>query len=74
MEWDKIWAINKKHIDPIARKLTAISVPGKIIVNVANYDEIDQIEVMADYHPKNKSLGERLVYKAKEVILEKEDL
>lgn len=34
MEWDKIWAINRKHIDTISLKLTAISKAGAAEVTI----------------------------------------
>lgn len=52
MEWDKIWALNKKNLDPIAPKLTAISKEGAISVEVENYSEIDQATTDFPLHPK----------------------
>lgn len=74
MEWDKIWALNRKNIDPIAVKYTAISKKGiqKLIIN--NFDLIDQSIIMTPLHPKLTEVGDKPVHKTQTVIIEKEDL
>ena len=36
MEWDKIWATNKKVIDPVAPRYTALPVDNLVKVTVAD--------------------------------------
>ena len=35
-EWDKIWTINKKVIDPVCPRHTAIEVAGRVPVTLSN--------------------------------------
>ncbi|KNC28249.1 Bifunctional glutamate/proline--tRNA ligase [Lucilia cuprina] len=58
MNWDKIWAFNKKVIDPIAPRYTALEYENRVVVNVAGAKK-EKIEVPV--HPKNESLGKKTV-------------
>lgn len=58
MNWDKIWAFNKKVIDPIAPRYTALEYENRVIVNVAGAKS-EKVEV--PIHPKNESLGKKTV-------------
>ncbi|KAH8337466.1 hypothetical protein KR059_010928 [Drosophila kikkawai] len=58
MNWDKIWAFNKKVIDPIAPRYTALEKERRVIVNVAGA-KVEKIQVSV--HPKDESLGKKTV-------------
>nr|XP_036673239.1 bifunctional glutamate/proline--tRNA ligase [Drosophila suzukii] len=58
MNWDKIWAFNKKVIDPIAPRFTALEKEKRVIVNVAGA-KVERIQVSV--HPKDESLGKKTV-------------
>lgn len=58
MNWDKIWAFNKKVIDPIAPRYTALEKEKRVIVNVAGA-KVERIQVSV--HPKDESLGKKTV-------------
>ena len=50
-EWDKIWAMNRNNIDPIAKRLFAISCENSVEVVLENFeDEVQKVEV--DWHQK----------------------
>ena len=34
MEWDKIWAVNKKVIDPVVPRYTALEKDEVVVVNI----------------------------------------
>ena len=60
MEWDKIWAINKKTIDPVAPRFTAVDASYCVPVNVTGA----KVEaVSADKHPKDKAVGTKTVWR-----------
>ena len=74
MEWNKFWAENKKHIDLRAKRFMAIDKEEHVELTVTNGpDESENVFGSADYHPKDSSLGKRLVRHSKKVILEKMD-
>ncbi|KAF8982271.1 hypothetical protein BGZ46_001552 [Entomortierella lignicola] len=57
LEWDKLWAVNRKLIDPIAPRHTAINNLNKVKVTVAgahahNFKEVPR-------HKKNEALGNK---------------
>jgi len=73
-QWDKLWALNQKHIDPIAARFTAIS-KNKIctlILEDGPYTSDPQVFEVA-VHPKNTQLGNRPQYRTNELYLEYED-
>ncbi|KAA8497997.1 Bifunctional glutamate/proline--tRNA ligase [Porphyridium purpureum] len=72
MEWDKIWAINKKVIDPIAPRHTAIDAANHVRAVVQNFGDAEEV-VSAPKHKKNPDVGMKLVIRSKALILEKED-
>lgn len=58
MNWDKIWAFNKKVIDRTAPRYTALEYENRVIVHVSDVIP-EQIEVPV--HPKDESLGTKTV-------------
>lgn len=74
MEWDKIWSLNRKNIDPIALKFTAISKDSSVVAKITNFEEKDREVEMVPLHPKNAEAGMKPSHKAPEIIVEKEDL
>ena len=71
-EWDKIWAINKDIIDPVTPRYTGLVNPVKIVIE--NYEGTGIIEGRTqNLHPKNPSVGTKIVNHSREVLIEKED-
>ncbi|OOF90185.1 hypothetical protein ASPCADRAFT_212175 [Aspergillus carbonarius ITEM 5010] len=70
MDWTRLWAINKKHIDPIAARYTAIP---KAKVVTAWVDGIDANSVAEMPKHKNPGLGMKRVVFGKEILLGQDD-
>lgn len=70
LEWNLIWAFNKKVIDPIAPRHTAISNPVKLHIEGA--PEIPKIE-MKPKHKKNPDVGEKKIIYYNNVVIDKDD-
>ncbi|KAG9510951.1 Bifunctional glutamate/proline--tRNA ligase, partial [Fragariocoptes setiger] len=70
MEWDKIWAFNKKVIDPIVPRYTAIDEKDSVVVKLSGQipNELD-----VNLHPKDPSLGSRKVRVSNQIVIEQED-
>lgn len=73
MEWHKLWNINKKIIDPIAPRYTAINNNKKIKANIKGYD-LSKLPVEKSLHPKNPSLGYKKINYSSEIYLESIDV
>ncbi|KAJ3258761.1 hypothetical protein HK103_003355 [Boothiomyces macroporosus] len=72
LEWDKIWALNKKVIDPISPRHTAL-VNDKIVkVNVVGETVKTEIKAVPK-HKKNPDLGNKLTTYAQNLYLEQVD-
>ena len=74
MEWDKIWALNRKSIDPIALKYTAISAKNAVPIVIENHTEIDTSVIMVPLHPKNEEIGKKPIHRPQSLLVEREDL
>lgn len=72
MEWDKIWAINKRIIDPICARYMAVSVEKASTVEVLNGWEKPEVFTVA-CSPTNAALGSRPQWKSKNLLLEFQD-
>ncbi|XP_035992130.1 bifunctional glutamate/proline--tRNA ligase isoform X2 [Fundulus heteroclitus] len=70
MEWDKIWAFNKKVIDPVAPRYTALS--SSYVVPVSVPEAAEEMKEVAK-HPKNSEVGMKEVWYGPRVLVEGAD-
>ncbi|KAM3625961.1 uncharacterized protein V6R79_020421 [Siganus canaliculatus] len=70
MEWDKIWAFNKKVIDPVAPRYTALS--SSYVVPVSVLEATEEMKEVAR-HPKNAEVGMKEVWYGPRVLVEGAD-
>lgn len=72
-EWDAIWTINKRMIDPVVPRYTAISEGGiNCSISGEGINEKNEIKELP-LHKKNEELGLKKVTFSKEFRMEKED-
>eukprot|EP00871_Galdieria_phlegrea_P000305 jgi/Galph1/1275/GphlegSOOS_G5980.1 len=70
MEWDKIWTVNKRVIDPIAPRHTAIHRTKHRIIHVKN--AITEVRTIP-LHKKNPEIGNKIVIYSPQVMIEEDD-
>lgn len=70
MEWDKIWAFNKKVIDPIAPRYTALEYDRSVRILVKNAKE-EKLNVPK--HPKNSEIGNKDVWTNSNILIDRLD-
>ncbi|XP_060102376.1 bifunctional glutamate/proline--tRNA ligase isoform X3 [Heteronotia binoei] len=70
MEWDKIWSFNKKVIDPVAPRHTALLKDEVVTVNIPEAQE--EMKEVAK-HPKNSEVGLKPVWYSPKVLIEGAD-
>ncbi|KAL0852601.1 hypothetical protein ABMA27_016953 [Loxostege sticticalis] len=70
MEWDKIWAINKKVIDPIAPRYTALET--KTVPVILKGVTTDSTLTVA-LHPKNPDVGQKTVWVSPRLLIDQAD-
>ncbi|KAJ1523501.1 hypothetical protein ONE63_001353 [Megalurothrips usitatus] len=70
MEWDKIWAFNKKVIDPIAPRFTALEAGATVPVLVKGVKE-ECLDVAK--HPKNPDVGVKKVWVGPRILIDYAD-
>ncbi|XP_023778638.1 bifunctional glutamate/proline--tRNA ligase isoform X7 [Cyanistes caeruleus] len=70
MEWDKIWSFNKKVIDPVAPRYTALLKDAVVPVNIPEAQE--EMKEVAK-HPKNADVGLKPVWYSSRVFIEGAD-
>jgi glutamyl-tRNA synthetase len=71
MQWDKLWTMNKKVIDPIAPRYTVISTESTPCI-FSIVDAGYEVKKM-DLHPKNPDIGQKDLVYANQVLLEQDD-
>lgn len=72
MSWDKVWNINKKHIEPIAPRYTAIS-EDRVTVNILNFTSNTCTTTSVPLHGKNSALGSIPFVMTPQIIIERSD-
>ncbi|KAK5654923.1 hypothetical protein OQA88_6679 [Cercophora sp. LCS_1] len=74
MDWTTFWASNKKVIDPIAPRHTAISQKDAVKVTITGAEAPAQpFTSEKPKHPKNKDVGTKQVAFASELLLDQAD-
>lgn len=72
LEWNLIWSFNKKVIDPIAPRLTAVVNPVKLHIEGTDAPQSPKTE-MRPKHKKNPEVGEKKVIFSNNIVIDKED-
>lgn len=75
MVWNTFWAENKKEIDKKAKRFMAIDGQQHAVLNISNCpSEEDHAYIETQVHPKDPSLGTRLIRTSNKVLLEAVDV
>ena len=72
MDWTSFWATNKKYIDPIAARFTAVTAEDQVKCTVKGAPEEPYSEEK-DKHAKNAELGKKKVVYSKTIIVDQVD-
>lgn len=72
MQWDKIWTINKKIIDPVAHRYTALTESQRVPLTLTNVSTTSTFH-SAPLHPKDVSIGSKMVPHSSLIFIEQED-
>jgi glutamyl-tRNA synthetase len=72
MEWDKLWAINKKIIDPIAGRYTCVSKEKTARLKLTNGPKVLDIKSVPIFQ-QNPALGDRPLFKYEKLIIDYDD-
>ena len=57
-EWEKLWTINKRLIDPVAPRHTAVAADGRVPLTLSNGPEVEEVEIVPA-HKKNPEVGQK---------------
>ncbi|DBA68340.1 TPA: hypothetical protein ACH3X2_013650 [Trebouxia sp. C0005] len=72
-EWDKIWTMNKKVIDPVCGRHTAVLKCSKVLLRLSNGPDEPEVTILPR-HKKFEGAGKKATTKTKEVWLDAEDV
>eukprot|EP00708_Paratrimastix_pyriformis_P002189 GAFH01000930.1.p1 GENE.GAFH01000930.1~~GAFH01000930.1.p1 ORF type:complete len:759 (-),score=330.82 GAFH01000930.1:57-2000(-) len=70
--WDKLWSINKKVIDPVAPRYTALTKAAAVPMEIADGPAEAEYRTVPK-HRKNPTVGNKVVRYARRILLEQED-
>lgn len=69
--WDKIWAINKKAIDPKSARLSAVLLENHVLCSITGDIDVERVECAR--HKKNPDLGMKTVLFTNEILMSQDD-
>ena len=72
MEWDKLWSINKRIIDPICPRHTAVLEDRRVMLSLTN-GPVEAIVRILPRHKKFKDAGDKSVYYTKNIWIDYAD-
>ncbi|CAI9101414.1 OLC1v1038729C2 [Oldenlandia corymbosa var. corymbosa] len=72
MEWDKLWAINKKIIDPVCPRHTAITEHRRVLLTLTNGPEDSFVRIIPK-HKKFEGAGDKATTYMRRIWIEQED-
>eukprot|EP00955_Chlamydomonas_euryale_P091831 364650-Chlamydomonas_euryale.AAC.5 len=71
-EWDKIWTMNKKLIDPVCPRHTAVECDGKVSVTLAGGPEALEV-VTVPRHKKHPPAGKKSQMRSSQIWIDQAD-
>jgi glutamyl-tRNA synthetase len=72
LEWDKLWALNKKVIDPVAPRFVALDRLHLCTMHINGGPTVPEVKTMAK-HKKNPAIGDKQTVFASMVLLDQAD-
>lgn len=72
MEWDKLWSINKKIIDPVCPRHTAVIEEGRVLFTLTNGPDEPFVRIIPK-HKKFEGAGEKATTYAKRIWIDRAD-
>ncbi|PPQ98828.1 hypothetical protein CVT24_003382 [Panaeolus cyanescens] len=72
MEWDSIWTLNKKIIDPVAPRLWALLKDKAVPVTIKGGPASVEVKTLPK-HKKNPEVGQKKTVYSSNILLEQED-
>lgn len=72
MEWDKLWAINKKIIDPVCPRHTAIIEQRRVLLTLTNGPEDPFVRIIPK-HKKYDGAGDKATTYMKRIWIDQDD-
>eukprot|EP00252_Welwitschia_mirabilis_P000333 TRINITY_DN10369_c0_g1_i1.p1 TRINITY_DN10369_c0_g1~~TRINITY_DN10369_c0_g1_i1.p1 ORF type:complete len:721 (-),score=128.64 TRINITY_DN10369_c0_g1_i1:353-2515(-) len=72
MEWDKLWTINKKIIDPVCPRHTAVIEEGRVLLSLTNGPEEPFVRILPR-HKKYEGAGKKATTFTKRIWLDGAD-
>ncbi|KAH9079616.1 glutamate-tRNA ligase [Lactarius deliciosus] len=72
LEWDSIWALNKKIIDPIAPRFWAVLKTKYVSVTIQGVPPEPEIKTLPR-HKKNPDVGEKKTVYSSSILIDQED-
>ncbi|KAM6500428.1 tRNA synthetases class I (E and Q), catalytic domain containing protein [Amanita muscaria] len=72
LEWDSIWTLNKKIIDPVAPRYWAIIKNKSVSVTINSGPVVPEVKQVPK-HKKNPDIGEKQTVYSSNIVIEQED-
>ena len=71
-EWDKLWTLNKKLIDPVCGRHTAVVADKRVPVDLVNGPAEPEVEIVLR-HRKNPATGKKALTKTNRILIDQQD-
>jgi len=72
LEWDSIWTLNKKIIDPIAPRFWAVLLDKQVPVTIIGGPPDVEVKILPK-HKKNPEVGEKKTVYSSSIVVDQED-
>ncbi|PSS31072.1 hypothetical protein PHLCEN_2v2404 [Hermanssonia centrifuga] len=72
LEWDTLWTLNKKVIDPVAPRFWAIAKQNMVPVTITGGPVQPEVKILPK-HKKNPDIGEKKTVFSSNILVEQED-
>eukprot|EP00823_Brevimastigomonas_motovehiculus_P007166 TRINITY_DN6170_c0_g1_i1.p1 TRINITY_DN6170_c0_g1~~TRINITY_DN6170_c0_g1_i1.p1 ORF type:complete len:759 (-),score=177.88 TRINITY_DN6170_c0_g1_i1:124-2400(-) len=72
-DWDKLWSLNAKVVDPIAARYSAVKAENKVPLYLSNFESKTPVSVTVPLFPNQADKGSKTIYKNSVAFLDQSD-